>query len=253
MPDPTSPTARRTVRRASEIRRAVGDELRRLREDAGASLRAVSSASGVSVGHLWDIEAGKSDASTEALVAIGAALGADLSVRFYPGTGPRLRDRFQARMSEVLLRTAGPRWGRFLEVPVYRPARGVIDLVLIDEDERVVVGTELHSELRRLEQIVRWSNQKRDSLPSAELWRFVRDGATTSSALVVRNTRHNRETVAMLASTVGSAYPASTERAVDALLGDGPWPGAAMLWVDLSAQGDRLLPRPPRGVSVGRE
>ena len=65
-------------------------------------------------------------------MAIAAALGCDLSVRMFPGTGPRIRDRIQVAMSEALLASLHPRWRAAPEVPVYRPVRGVIDLVLAD-------------------------------------------------------------------------------------------------------------------------
>ena len=65
-------------------------------------------------------------------MAIAAALGCDLSVRMFPGTGPRIRDRIQVAMSEALLASLHPRWRAQPEVPVYRPVRGVIDLVLTD-------------------------------------------------------------------------------------------------------------------------
>ena len=61
---------------------------------------------------------------------VGALLGADISVRLYPGTGPRLTDRHQARMVEILLRSLSDDWRPHVEVPVSRPSRGVIDVVL---------------------------------------------------------------------------------------------------------------------------
>ena len=103
-----SPRSRRVVQRAADIRRATGSDIRRIREDAGVSLLALARASGVSVGHLWAIEAGTTDASTEALVAIGESVGADLSVRLYPTTGPRIRDHLQARIGETLLQAPAP-------------------------------------------------------------------------------------------------------------------------------------------------
>jgi hypothetical protein len=47
---------------------------------------------------------------------------------------------------------------------VHRPVRGVIDLVLEDRDGPDTVAPELQSELRRVEQQVRWANQKADAL-----------------------------------------------------------------------------------------
>ncbi len=159
--------------RTREATRAIGAELRRSREDQGISQRAVAASAGIDPGHLSRIEAGAVEASLGSLARASAALGGELSVRFYPGTGPRLRDHIQAAIVEALLRELHPRWKRFVEVPVYRPARGVIDLVLHDPTAPVVVAVEVQSELRRLEQLIRWSNQKRDALPSADIWQFA--------------------------------------------------------------------------------
>jgi hypothetical protein len=40
-------------------------------------------------------------------------------------------------------------------VPVERPVRGVIDLVLVHRERPLVVAVEAHSEIRRLEQQIR--------------------------------------------------------------------------------------------------
>ena len=58
----------------------------------------------------------------------------------------------------------------FTEVAVHRPSRGWIDAVLHEPRERLVVASELQSELRRLEQMVRWQAAKADSLPSWDGW-----------------------------------------------------------------------------------
>ena len=87
-------------------------------------------------------------------------------------------------MSEALIDILHPRWSPHPEVPVYRPVRGVIDLVLADPAARQVVASELQSQLRRIEQQIRWSVQKADAL--AALAEF--EGARVSRLLVVRNT-----------------------------------------------------------------
>jgi len=91
--------------------------------------------------------------SLEVLTAIGAVLGCDLSVRYFPGSGPRIRDRFQAPIVEALIGILDQSWVPQPEVPVMRPVRGVIDLVIRREIE--VVACEVQSELRRLEQVLR--------------------------------------------------------------------------------------------------
>jgi hypothetical protein len=67
-------------------------------------------------------------------------------------------------MVEKLLRCLDPRWKPQLEVPVKHPSRGVIDVVLTDRSSPVAVAAEVQSELRRLEQQIRWSTEKADGL-----------------------------------------------------------------------------------------
>ena len=126
------------------------------------------------------------------LVAIASALGGDAHVRLYPGTGPRLRDPLQARIVEALLRLAGPAWQGHVEVPVYRPVRGVIDVVLVDRTAPTVIAIEVHSELRRLEQQLRWANEKASALPSSTVWpEPSTPEPTVHRLMVLRSTRTN--------------------------------------------------------------
>ncbi|HYN56981.1 MAG TPA: helix-turn-helix transcriptional regulator [Motilibacterales bacterium] len=61
------------------LRRVVGEELRRLRQDQGRTLRDVSSAARVSLGYLSEIERGQKEPSSELLAAICTALDVRLS------------------------------------------------------------------------------------------------------------------------------------------------------------------------------
>jgi transcriptional regulator with XRE-family HTH domain len=205
--------------------------------------------------HLSEIERGVAEASLAMLVAIGDALGADLSVRLFPTTGPRIRDRFQAPIVEALFRDAHAGWKRLLEVPVWRPARGVIDAVLARPGE-VIVATEIQSELRRLEQQIRWARDKAESLPSAASWSMLaggRDAVAVSRLLVIRSTRANREVARTFEATLRAAFPARTADAVRSLRDPtAPWPGPAIVWARLEAGTASILDRPPRGVALGR-
>lgn len=191
------------------------------------------------------------NASLEALIAIATALGADVSVRFYPGTGPRLTDRHQARMLEAILRSLSPDWRPHVEVPVSRPARGVIDAVLERADTRLLVATEVYSELRRLEQQVRWSADKANSLGSSDL---VGQGPepVVSRLLVLRSTAANRELARQFEATLGAAYPAASAQVVASLRAGVEWPGPGIAWVRIEGDRVELLDGPPRGVTLGR-
>jgi transcriptional regulator with XRE-family HTH domain len=61
------------------LRRVIGEELRRRRQDQGRTLRDVSAAARVSLGYLSEIERGQKEASSELLAAICTALDVPLS------------------------------------------------------------------------------------------------------------------------------------------------------------------------------
>ncbi len=194
-------------------------------------------------------ESGEGNLTLEALASIATALGAEASLRMYPSTGPRLRDHLQVRLIETVLERRHPRWRARLEVPVYRPARGVIDLVLVDATAREIIGGEAHSEIRRAERQIRWAAEKVDALPSAAGWPWMAERPRMARLLILRSTAANRSLVRSAPSVFAAAYPGRTEEAVHALTtGSGAFPEAAIVWVDLRGTASRLLAGPPRGV-----
>ncbi|MBA2570152.1 MAG: helix-turn-helix transcriptional regulator [Chloroflexi bacterium] len=182
-------------------------EFRQLREDAGITQDAVSEAAGISASLESRIESADVAASLEAWIAIATAFGGDLSVRVYPNTGPPIRDRFQAPIVETLLRELHPRWRAIPEVVVRSPARGVIDVVLVDQAAGVLVGVEVHSQIHRLEQQLRWANENAASLPSSDLWALVSgDGRQqVSQLLLLRSTQATRALAATYPETFRGA------------------------------------------------
>ena len=157
-------------------------------------------------------------------------------------------------MVEAFLQVVDPRWHRLLEVPVYRPVRGVIDVVLHETLPTVVIAAEAQSELRRIEQLIRWSHEKSDALPSASFWSGAIGHADkhVDRLLLIRSTHTNRRVVAGLVETLGHEYPARAQDAYAALTtADASWPGSAIVWMEVDGETARLLPRPPRGVGLG--
>lgn len=65
-----------------------GEDIRRLRTESGVSLAQLGSVVGVHKSHLARIEGNHVQPSLEVLTAIGVALGADLNLRYFPGSGP---------------------------------------------------------------------------------------------------------------------------------------------------------------------
>ncbi len=241
-----------TTRRLRSQSTRTGDEVRRLRLDAGVSLRELSAVTGIHPSHLARIEAADVRPSLEVLTKIGVALGADLSIRYFAGTGPRLHDRFQAPMIEALLRVLDPRWEPTPEVSVVLPARGVIDLVLDDRSSPTTIASESQSEIRRLEQQVRWSAEKSDGLAS-RLADEGRGDREVSRLLLLRSTEATREIARRFEATLAAAYPAPAADVFAALTTpSAPWPGAGILWIRLENGNGTVLAHPPRGVAIGR-
>jgi transcriptional regulator with XRE-family HTH domain len=229
------------VARATAIRHAkLVENLVQIREDAAISRSRLAREAGVDRKYLDRIEAGGMRPTIELYQRLALALGADLSTRLYPNTGPAIRDRHQARILELTLQAAHRRWVRYAEVAVRNPAKGWIDLVLHDPIERVVVATEIQSELRRLEQLVRWSSDKADSLPSWDGWRHLYPEPVTSRLLIVRRTRATLAVAREFARQLRVSYPAHPDDAIAALAGTAPWPGPALVWVVLEGARSRF-------------
>lgn len=227
----------------------TGEQARRLRLDVGVSLTTLAEVVGVHRTYLARIESGRAAASIEVLTAIGVALGADLGVRWFPGAGPRLHDRFQAPMVEALLRSLDSRWSAEIEVPVATPARGVIDVVLTDRAAGVAIAGEVQSELRRLEEQVRWASEKSNGLAN----QFDAGSVAVSKLLVLRSTTSTREIARRYQATLAAAYPARTRDVVLALTNPtAPWPGAGIVWIHHHGETTTLMPYPPPRVALGR-
>jgi transcriptional regulator with XRE-family HTH domain len=251
-PSVRRPTVERQVRRRHRaIVRKIGQDVLQLRTDAAATQGRVSIIAGIDRSHVARIEAGTANASIETLIALATALGAELSIRFYAGSGPRLTDRHQARMLEAILRRLSPVWRPHLEVPVFRPARGVVDAVFERPAERLLVVSEASSTIPRLEQQIRWAAEKAASIGSSDL---VHPGVepVVSKLLILRSTEATRSIARAFEAVLRTAYPARTRDAVGSLVDGTPWPGSSIVWVRIEGERVELLDGPPRGVSLGR-
>jgi transcriptional regulator with XRE-family HTH domain len=201
--------------------------------------------SGLDQSYLRRIELGIARPSLNALVVIGACLGADPSVRYFPRSGPRIHDRFQAPMIEALLGELGREWRGQPERPV-PAARGVVDVVLM-RAAHLLIACECHSELRRLELVVRRLHEKAEALRGE-----VEPTSTVSTMLLLRSTAATRAVVKAYETTLAAAFPARSADAVAALRDDAAWPGPAIVWARLDSGRAEILDRPPRGVRLGR-
>lgn len=227
-------------RAAAAVRTRLAEDLGRLVGDAGVSTRQLASATGLDRGHVARILRGETRPSLETYASLAVALGADLTGRLYPNTGTRIRDRHQAQMLEWLLDQLHPRWQPFTELAVRKPARGWIDAAFHEPRASLFVATEVQSELRRLEQTIRWSAEKADSIPSWAGWAQFAPVPQISRLLVVRRTRATKAVAIEFSRQLRVAYPAHPDDAVMALTGTLEWPGAAIVWVTLDARGVRF-------------
>lgn len=245
---------RETARLMRRMHLRTGEDVRRMRTDAGVSISALAKVVGIDKGHLARIEAGEANPSLQVLTAIGVGLGADLGVRYFAGHGPRIHDRFQAPMTEALLSVVDPRWRVRLEVPVSEPARGVIDVVLSDRTSTTIVAGEIQSELRRLEQQIRWSAEKAEALArQTRLAEAAADETRVSRLLVLRSTVATRDLAREFESLLAAAYPARASDVVDALTSpSAPWPGDGIVWMHLEGRDCNLMQHPPPKVALGR-
>jgi transcriptional regulator with XRE-family HTH domain len=238
------------VARVRDIRLGLASDLLDMRADSGLSRRAVARYAGISASTLRHVEEGDQDPGIEVLARVAAILGCRLDVHLRPGAGPLVRDHLQLAMLQALLAIMHPRWKASLEVAVYRPVRGVIDLVLDEPGEGLAIAAEAHSDIRRAEQQLRWANGKADALSQTR----AIDGGTSevSRLLLLRAAEHTRSVVTMAPDVFAAAYPGRTSETFAALTGTHPWPGASLLWCSMVAGTARVLPAPPRGIAVGR-
>jgi transcriptional regulator with XRE-family HTH domain len=242
---------RRAVQQVRNLSRSLGRDLLQLRNDAGATHGRVAALAGIDRSHYSRIEAGTAMPSLDALASIATALGADVSIRLFAGAGPRLTDRHQARMVETLIRSLDQVWRPHVEVPVTRPVRGVIDVVLEHRVSGLLVATEVYSDLRRLEQEIRWSMEKAASLGSSTLVRAGSEPAV-STLLVLRSTATMRRLAREFESTLRVAYPARTTDALSSISSGHAWPGPSIIWIRIDAERVAMLHGPPRNVRLGR-
>jgi transcriptional regulator with XRE-family HTH domain len=92
---PRTDQQRRGQRRARAIRHDLGAEITALRESSGVSMRALALAAGISPSTERAIEDRTHSPTIEVLARVAQILGAELGVRLYAGSGPRIHDHLR--------------------------------------------------------------------------------------------------------------------------------------------------------------
>ena len=228
-------------RRTRALRRNLAEHLCQHLADAGISIWQLAAAAGLSHPYVARVLAGEESPTPETYGRLAAVLGADLTMRLYPNTGPAIHDRHQAPILEHLLEVRHPRWKPLQEIAVTRPSRGWIDVAFHEPRERVIVASEVQSVLLRLEHLIRRSAAKADSLPSWDDWTQLGDQPAISRLLVVRRTRATRQVAREFERQLRVAYPAHPDDAVAALTGTAAWPGAVLIWAVVERGTVRLV------------
>jgi hypothetical protein len=119
---------------------------------------------------------------------------------------------------------------------------------LHDPVRHQAVVTEVHSQLRRLEQELRWGQAKAEAIAST-----LPPATQMCRLLVLCSTETNRRLVALDPHVFSAAFPARAADAYDALhRSTEPWPGHALLWAHVERGSATILRTPPRGIPVGR-
>jgi len=239
-------------RRADDAWERLRHDLERLIDDAGITRAAVARRACLSESALSRLLGGQSRPEFEVLLRICLALDGDLYLKIAAGVDVPIRDAIQARMIEAFLLVAGGHWRPHPEITITTPARGSVDLVLESTTGHpLLVAAEFQSQLRRLEQTIRWSAEKAAGVRSTALARQLAavsgEEPRIGRLLVVRNTVANRAVAREFAATLAAAYPVGPAEVVAAIRGVGPWRGDGIAWMSVHGAIATLLDGPPRG------
>lgn len=169
------------------------------------------------------IERGACAPDLRAMVRLVRGIGQQLSVRFYPADGIRLRDSGQMGLAEMIRAAAHASWRVSLELPVASPPdRRAADMVLANAAGVLLV--EIERGLRDLQAQLRAAQLKRVALTE-------RLGRNVMLVVAVPDSATARQAVAPHAALLRSAMPVSSRAAWAAIRSGVAISGDALLWV----------------------
>jgi transcriptional regulator with XRE-family HTH domain len=209
--------------RVNEIASRLARELVAARASAGLTQQQVARRARVSQTFVSQAERAQKVPSLKVMHRLAAATGHDLSIRFFPADGVRLRDSRQLRLAELIRAAIHPAIRVGLEVPVAAPPdRRAADMVLQTASE--VVEVEIETALLDFQAQLRAAQLKRAAMAH-------RMDSVVYLVIAVPDTRRNRAVVNEHRQSVGSALPIPSRRIWASLRSGGAVGGDGLLWV----------------------
>lgn len=210
-------------RRASDLRRWIGRDLRILRVSSGQTQRAIGSPSGVSQAYESEIERGTGKASLETLATIAETVGGRLIVRIIPGDGVPLRDSGQLAIVQSIVAECHQRWKHTIEMPIGSPPDlRAADLVTQLPDEVDMIEVERgwidhQAQYRQLQ-------LKREALAE-------RLGRPVNLIIALVDAERTRRAMGGLDHIVEQTLPVPSRRIWASLRSGAPIGGDGILWI----------------------
>jgi transcriptional regulator with XRE-family HTH domain len=207
--------ARRTAQR-------LGADARTARLSVGWTQRTVAHRSNVSQASVSRLESGDARLSFANVARVAAALGLELSARFYPGAGVGLRNSGQLALAEVVRARAHHSWRIGFEVPVGEQSRQAADVVLSGASGGLHL--ELETRLVDFQAQLRSGELKRNAMQQ-------RYGTRLAFVLALRDSATNRAAVRAHRAVIATALPATASEVWHAIQTGEPLTADGLLWL----------------------
>ena len=204
-----------------ELAGRVLAELRASRVNANVSLEAVGAQLGCSLSSAWRRETNAARATVVGLSELASILGYELSIGLHP-VGDPIRDKGAQALGRRFDAHLAPTWRVTNEALL--PGPGELRawdklLRLQDEGRRHLVGVDLESRIRDIQQLVRRTHLRE------------RDGGVDVILIVLSDSSTNRRLVDELRSALGQSYATSPRAILRALREGRPLPGSGVLLI----------------------
>lgn len=218
------PTPRvRLATGADEVAARFARDLVAARAVAGLTQSQVARRARVSQAMVSQAERCRTLPSLSVMHRLAAATGHDLSLRFFPADGIRLRDSGQLRVAERIRVEADGRWHVRLEVPIGPPPdRRAADMVLQAAGACILV--EVERALLDFQAQLRAAQLKRAAMTDAM-------GRTVRLVIAMPDTRRNRAVVDAHRAILETALPVPSRKVWACLRAGAPIGGDGLLWV----------------------